>query len=79
LLQTEENVARKKLLVVLWCSYRQYYRKKANTINSGVRRKFSWWIHSVAYGGHFLFGAIFVTSQFDVIIMFPKQRFDEVC
>jgi len=31
-LQTEENVARKKLLVVLWCSYRQYYRRKAKTI-----------------------------------------------
>jgi len=31
-LQTEENVARKKLLVVLLCSYRQYYRRKANTI-----------------------------------------------
>jgi len=25
LLQTEENVARRKILVVLRCSYRQYY------------------------------------------------------
>jgi len=33
-LQTEENVARKKSLVVLWCSYRQYYRRKANTTKS---------------------------------------------
>jgi len=31
LLQTEVNVAHKKL-IVLWCSYRQYYRRKANTI-----------------------------------------------
>jgi len=32
LLQTKENVARKKLSVMSWCSYRQYYRTKANTI-----------------------------------------------
>jgi len=32
LLQSEENVTRKKLLVVLWCSYKQYYRIKANNI-----------------------------------------------
>jgi len=32
LLQAEVNAARKKLLVVSWCSYRQYYRSKANTI-----------------------------------------------
>jgi len=31
-LQTEENVAHKKLLVVSWCPYRQYYRRKAKTI-----------------------------------------------
>jgi len=32
-LQTEENVAGKKLLLVLWCSYRQYqaYRRKTKT------------------------------------------------
>ena len=34
--------------------------------------------HSVAYGGHFLWCAVFVTSQFDVILMFPSQRFGEV-
>jgi len=28
----EENVVRKKLLAVLWYSYRQCYRKRANTI-----------------------------------------------
>jgi len=33
-LQNEVNVARKKssVVYVLWCSYRQYYRRKANTI-----------------------------------------------
>jgi len=25
------NAARKKFLIVLWCSYRQYYRRKVNT------------------------------------------------
>jgi len=41
LLQTEENVARKKLLVVLWCSYGQYYRRKANTIGLLYRKIFT--------------------------------------
>jgi len=26
-----------------------------------------------------IWSALFVTSQFDVIFMFPNQRFDEVC
>jgi len=47
---------------------------------SGVRRKFSWggfiqW-HMVVIC---LWFAVFVTSQFDVIFMFPNQRFGEVC
>jgi len=41
LFQTEENVARKKLLVVLWCSYRQYYRRKANTVPSNFTERCS--------------------------------------
>jgi len=32
LLQTEVNVARKNLVVVLWCSCKQYYHRKANTM-----------------------------------------------
>ena len=49
-------------------------------ICSGVRRKFSWgcfiqW-HMVVI---FIWCALFVTSQFDVILMFPNQRFGEVC
>jgi len=32
----------------------------------------------MAYGGHLYSGALFVTSQFDVIFMFPNQRFGEV-
>jgi len=47
---------------------------------SGVRRKFSWggfiqW-HMVVIC---LWCAVFVTSRFDVIFMFPNQRFGEVC
>jgi len=26
-----------------------------------------------------VWGALFVTSQFDVVFMFPNQRFGEVC
>jgi len=36
-------------------------------------------VHSVAYGGHFYFVSAVVTSQLDVIVMFPNQRFGEVC
>jgi len=35
--------------------------------------------HSVAYGVICLWCTVFVTSQFDVIFMFPNQRFGEVC
>jgi len=35
--------------------------------------------HSVAYGGLCLWCAVFVTSQFDVIFVFPNQSFGEVC
>jgi len=31
-LQTEENAQLKKLLLMIWCSYMQCYRRKANTI-----------------------------------------------
>jgi len=46
---------------------------------SGVRRIFSWgsfiqWQNVVIC----IWCALFVTSQFDVIFMFPKQRFGEV-
>jgi len=48
--------------------------------DSGVRRKFSW---GVLVLGHMVvicfWYALFVTSQFDVISMFPNQRFGEVC
>jgi len=47
---------------------------------SGVRRKFSW---GVLVQGHMvvicIWCALFVTSQFDFISMFPNQRFGEVC
>jgi len=47
---------------------------------SGVRKKSSWgafiqW-HMVVIC---IWGALFVTSQFDVIFMFPNQGFGEVC
>ena len=47
---------------------------------SGVRRKFSW---GGLVQGHMvvicIWCALFVTSQFDVMSMFPNQRFGEVC
>ena len=49
-------------------------------VYSGVRRKFSWggfiqW-HRVVIC---ILCALIVTSQFDVIVLFPNQRFGEVC
>jgi len=48
-------------------------------VSSGVRRKLSWgfiqWLMVVIC----IWCALFVTSQFDVIFMFPIQRFGEVC
>ena len=47
---------------------------------SGVRRKFSW---GGLVQGHMvvicIWCALFVTSQFDVMSMFPNQRSGEVC
>ena len=47
---------------------------------SGVHRKFSWGglvqDHMVVIC---IWCALFVTSQFDVMSMFPNQRFGEVC
>ena len=44
---------------------------------SGIRRKFSWggFIH---WHRVVICCALFVTSQFDVIVLFPNQRFSEV-
>ena len=48
--------------------------------SSGVRRKFSWGVfiqwHRVVIC---IWCALFVTSQFDVIVLFPNQRFGDVC
>ena len=48
--------------------------------HSGVRRNFSWggfiqW-HRVVIC---IWCALFVTSQNDVIVLFPNQRFGEAC
>jgi len=47
---------------------------------SGVRRKFSW---GGLVQGHMvvicILCALFLTSQFDVISMFPNQRLNDVC
>ena len=47
--------------------------------NSGLRRKFSWgfihW-HMVAI---YIWCALFLTSQVDVIFMFPNQSYREIC
>jgi len=58
-----------------------YWQEKIKiTKDSGVRRKFSWGglvqCHMVVIC---FWCALFVTSQFDVISMFPNQRFGEVC
>ena len=37
----------------------------------------SFWFRVIWWS--FVFGVLFVTSQFDVISMFPNQRFGEVC
>ena len=44
-----------------------------------TQKKFHGGFHSVAHGGHLYWCALFVTSQFDVIFMFPNQHFGEVC
>jgi len=65
-----------------WLVFAFYFSSCYNSriyCRSGVRRKFSWGVHSVAHGGHLIWSALCVTSQFDVIFMFPNQRFDEVC
>ena len=54
-------------------------RNRSTACHCGVRRKFSW-------GGFIqrhrvvicIWCALFVTSQFDVIVLFPNQRFSEV-
>jgi len=50
------------------------------TVSSGVRRNFSWgdfiqWHMMVIC----IWCALFVTSQFDVIVIFPNQHFGEAC
>jgi len=49
-------------------------------MTSGLRIKFSWGVsiqwHMVVIC---IWGALFVTSQFDVLFMFPNQRFGGVC
>jgi len=55
-------------------------RLRTTVPKSGVRRKFSW---GSFYQWHMvvicIFCSLFVTSQFDVIFIFPNQRFGEVC
>jgi len=49
-------------------------------LGNGVRRKFSWggFIHWHRVDICIWF-ALFLTSQFYVIVLFPSQRFGEVC
>jgi len=47
--------------------------------NSGVRRKFSWGCLIQCHMMICIWCALFVTSQFEVIVMFPNQYFGEVC
>jgi len=43
----------------------------AENFHGGFWFRVIWWA--------FVFGVLFVTSKFDVISMFPNQRFGEVC
>ena len=56
------------------------HQRCSKGLTSCVRRKFSW---GVLVQGHMvvicIWCALFVTSQFEVISMFPNQRFGEVC
>ena len=59
---------------------RGFQVSKYSRSTSGARRKVSWgpfiqW-HMVVI---FIWCGLFVTSQFDVIIVFPNQHFREVC
>jgi len=57
-----------------------YYAIKLESTSSDVRRKFSWGVFIQWHMVVTCIGcALFVTSQFDVIVMFPKQRFGGVC
>jgi len=49
------------------------------TSTSGICRKFSWLVWFKVIWCHLHLVWLFVTSQFDVISMFPNQRFGEVC
>jgi len=72
-------------LVLFWFPVRKRYPRHLNidpadsTEGSGVRRKFSW---GCLVQGHMvvicIWSSLFVTSQSDVISMFPNQRFGEV-
>jgi len=59
-------------LLLLWL------QPKRASQDSDVCRKFSWggWFRVIWWS--FVFGVLFVTSQFDAISMFPNQRFGEV-
>ena len=56
--------------------------------NYGIsHRWYQWRTQKILIGGFVewhmvvicIWSALFVTLQFDVILMFPNQRFDEVC
>jgi len=66
------------------CNFRRVHGLSTQELfwiwSSGARRKFSWedfiqW-HMVVIC---MWCALFVTSQYDVIFMFPNQCFGEVC
>jgi len=65
---------------LVYCVIEKQFHEAEMVPHSGVRRKFSWgWLvqgHMVVIS---IWCALFVTSQFDVISMFPNQRFGEVC
>ena len=66
-------------MYITWAKQSNIGLKNCLGLHSGVRRKFSWGVWFRVIWWSFVFGVLFVTSQFDVISMFPNQRFGEVC
>jgi len=57
------------------------WQQATTDFTSGVHRRFSWGglVQGHMVGGLVQDHTLFVTSQFDIIFMFPNQRFGEVC
>jgi len=62
----------------LWVFNRDLKFKWRNFTHWRTQKIFMGGVGSGSYGGHCIWCSLFVTSQFDIISMFPNQRFGEV-